>query len=55
MRTIFPISFITSSFFPCPITLLTMVLLVAAKAHVNTPKKPKMLRMVLEIARSRRP
>lgn len=52
---IFIISSITFSFLPCPIILLTIVLVVDAKDHVNTPNNPNRFRMVLLMARSRLP
>lgn len=44
------ITSITLSSRRCPIRLLTMVLLVPAKAHTNTPVSPKIFRMVLLMA-----
>src|SRR6185369_13867989 len=45
----------TSSDFPCPITLLTIVFAVAAKDQEKTPKIPKIFLMVFEMAKARSP
>ena len=49
-RAIFFIRKITWSFFPWPIILLTMALLVLAKAQIKMPNTAKIFRMVLLIA-----
>lgn len=45
----------TSSCLPCPMMLLTILLVVEAKAHEKTPNKPKIFLSVLEIASARSP
>ena len=53
--TILLINGSTSSCFCCPITLLTIVLEVAANAQEKIPAIPKTFRIVLETAKSRAP
>ena len=52
---ILPMRVMTLSSIFCPMILLTMALVVEAKAQVKTPNRPKILRMALLIARAWRP
>ena len=48
-------SLCTSLLRPWPMILLTIALVVDAKAHINTPDKEKIFRITLEIASARSP
>ncbi len=45
----------TCSFLPCPIILLTMALVVAAKAQVTQPNTPNIFRITLETFKAMSP